>query len=258
MDIYSSEYYELVNKTIDQQSKNFKPTALMIRQHNKTGLLYLHKTNRLSKIETYFGSGIKWKRHLKKHGENVTLLWYCIYLDIDSLVNAAVSISLNCNVIESDNWANSILEDGIGICCTGRIISEQTRTKMSIANKGRKFSDESNAKKGLRGERNGMFGVHRFGKEGPRYGKFASKESKEKSSLSQKARASIKHKCPHCDKSVDESNLRKWHLDNCKNSPNFDLNKYLEKKMIGRVSRISDHKEFDCGNWSIYMNSILK
>jgi hypothetical protein len=252
MDIHLAEYYELINKTIDQQSKNFKPTALMIRQHNNTGLLYLHKTNRLSRVETYLGSGIKWTRHLRKHGSDVSLLWYCIYYDIETLVNAAISISVNCNIIESDAWANAILEDGVGLSSNGRIMNTQTKAKISKANKWRKFSDEVNAKKGLPGERNG-FGVHRFGKAAARYEKFASKESKEKSSTSQKLRASIKHACSHCGKSVDETNLKKWHLDNCKNSPNFDLNKYLEKKMLGRVSRISDHREFDCGNWAIYI-----
>ncbi len=258
MDIYSDEYYDLVNKTIAQQSKNFKPTALIIRQHRDTGLLYLHKTNRLSKLETYLGSGIKWKRHLKKHGENVDLLWYCIYTDINSLVNAAISMSISYDVIKSNIWANAILEDGIGLSCNGRITTAQTKEKIREANLGRKFSDETNAKKSSPGERNGMFGVHRFGKAGPRYGKLASSESKEKSSLSRKIRSSVKHKCPYCDKSVDETNLSRWHLDNCKNSPNFDLVKYSEKRMIGRVSRISDRREFDCGNWAIYMKSFLK
>jgi len=43
---------------------------LYVKTHNITGLKYLGQTSR-SDVEIYPGSGKYWKRHIKKHGNNV-------------------------------------------------------------------------------------------------------------------------------------------------------------------------------------------
>lgn len=48
-----------------------------------------------------------------------------------------------------------------------------------------------------------------------------SEESKSKMSLSQQAQRDEKHECPHCHKLVDAQNYKRWHGDNCKESPNY-------------------------------------
>ncbi len=47
-------------------------------------------------------------------------------------------------------------------------------------NKGYNILEGGNATSGLKGELNGMYGVHRYGKENPNYGKKHSAESREK------------------------------------------------------------------------------
>ena len=64
---------------------------------------------------------------------------------------------------------------------------------------------------------------------------------------------SVQVKCPHCGFVCNKSNAHKWHFDNCEKSPVFDLVARQEKLMIGRVCRISDHKEMDAGNWAKFI-----
>ncbi|HRC95220.1 MAG TPA: hypothetical protein PK317_00325, partial [Coprothermobacter proteolyticus] len=90
----------------------FKPTFLYIKRHSKTGLLYFGKTSK--NPETYLGSGKHWKRHFKKHGkEFVETLWYCLFVDEESLVLFANEFSVQHNIVESVLWANLIPENGI-------------------------------------------------------------------------------------------------------------------------------------------------
>lgn len=52
----------------------------------------------------------------------------------------------------------------------------------------------------VRGSRNGMFGLR--GPQHPAYGKIGS--------------LAPKVTCPHCDKTLDKGNAKKWHFDKCK------------------------------------------
>lgn len=68
----------------------FKPTFLYIKQHNKTGLLYFGKTTRQD-VEKYRGSGVHWKRHIKKHGNDVSTLWFCLFVEKEECVKFATA-----------------------------------------------------------------------------------------------------------------------------------------------------------------------
>ncbi len=110
---------------------------LMIKRHQDTGLKYLHYTNKdTSKSKYYLGSGKYWKRHLKKHGNNVIS---CLFLESDNqklMTNYALHISEKCNVVESEGWANLVPED----CLRGGShgpCSEETKQKIGDANRGK-------------------------------------------------------------------------------------------------------------------------
>lgn len=61
-------------------SKLFTPTYLYIKRHTITGKLYFGKT--IQNPEIYLGSGLKWKRHIRKHGiREVETLWYCLFTE---------------------------------------------------------------------------------------------------------------------------------------------------------------------------------
>lgn len=91
----------------------FKPTALYIKTHNKTGFKYFGKTTRLGCIHTYKGSGIHWRRHLKAHGNDYTTELLGIWQDKDRLRKFATNFCIKNNIVKSDLWANLIVEEGL-------------------------------------------------------------------------------------------------------------------------------------------------
>lgn len=91
----------------------FKPTALLVMTHNVTGKKYFCKTAQLKRINHYKGSGIHWKRHLKKHGNDITVGVFGFYVDMDRCVNAALKFSKDNNIVKSDEWLNYMDEDGL-------------------------------------------------------------------------------------------------------------------------------------------------
>lgn len=91
----------------------FQPTALLVMQHNVTGLKYFCKTAQLHWLNYYKGSGKYWKRHLAKHGKDITVGVLGIYYDEQRCRNAALNFSKENNIVKSDEWANLIEENGI-------------------------------------------------------------------------------------------------------------------------------------------------
>ena len=89
----------------------FRPTALLVQTHNVTGLKYFCKTNDLAKAHWYKGSGTVWKRHLKKHGNDVTTGIMGLYLDRQRCVEAALEFSRANNIVASKEWANLVEEN---------------------------------------------------------------------------------------------------------------------------------------------------
>jgi hypothetical protein len=105
----------------------------------------------------------------------------------------------------------------------GSTLSFETKEKISKSHFGKKYTNEINKKKGNKGEKNGMYNVHRFGEEAPMYGKKHSEDSKHKMSIAKKGKSSpLKNKkqeiviCPYCDKSGGKSNMMRWHFEKCK------------------------------------------
>jgi hypothetical protein len=136
-----SIYDHASQKQIDQ----FKPTFLYIKQHTVTGKLYFGKT--VKNPEKYLGSGTHWKRHLQKHGkDNVVNLWYCLYTNLETLVEAATQMSAIYEITSSKNWLNLKLEDGINGFDTGSFHSEEAKMKMS------KSSNKMTPRKNSNGE----------------------------------------------------------------------------------------------------------
>ena len=103
-----------MNYTITQLHRdNFKPTYLYIKQHTETGKLYFGKTTKKN-VERYTGSGIHWGRHISAHGKDkVVTLWYCLYTDIEILVETALVMSAIMDITESTDWLNFKPESGL-------------------------------------------------------------------------------------------------------------------------------------------------
>lgn len=117
----------------------FKPTWLYVKKHNDTGLLYFGRTSSKDPIK-YTGSGTWWRRHLKVYGNNVSTLWHQLYTTKEQIQEDAVSFSVSHNIVESPNWANLMIEDGINGSVKGQKrgpASAERRLKISLAKKGK-------------------------------------------------------------------------------------------------------------------------
>ena len=84
---------------------------LYIKTHNKTGLKYFGKTTR--DPFKYTGSGKYWKKHLDKHGIDISTEIYGIYTDAYKCSIDALEFSKNNNIAKDAAWANLQEENGL-------------------------------------------------------------------------------------------------------------------------------------------------
>lgn len=90
----------------------YKPTRLYIKQCPHCDLKYFGKTVS-EDIESYFGSGTRWKSHLKKHKVAKPLhLWNSDWYYDTSIRIFATEFSVTNGIVESANWANLAIENG--------------------------------------------------------------------------------------------------------------------------------------------------
>ena len=90
----------------------YHPTALLVMEHRITGMKYFCKTTQLKCLSSYKGSGVYWKKHLQKHGKDITVGLLGVYYEEDRCREAALKFSNDNNVVESNEWANLIHENG--------------------------------------------------------------------------------------------------------------------------------------------------
>jgi hypothetical protein len=117
------------NYSIARRS-NSMTIYLYVKQHNLTGLKYLGKTTN-SDPHAYPGSGIRWRKHLNKHGYNYTTTVLRECQDTEELKFWGRYYSELWDVAESDAWANLKTEEG-----QGGELSEESRALISRKKKG--------------------------------------------------------------------------------------------------------------------------
>jgi hypothetical protein len=89
-----------------------KPTRLYYKQCSHCELKYYGKST-LQNVENYKGSGIRWVRHLKKHNATSIHIWNSEWFYDDSIIEAAMKFSFENNIVESNEWANLAIENGV-------------------------------------------------------------------------------------------------------------------------------------------------
>jgi len=118
--------------------KKFYPTYLYIKTHKKTGLKYFGKTT--GDPYGYYGSGKYWLAHLKQHGFDISTEVLGYFIDLEECRIFAESFSINNNIVESKDWANLIIENGLDGGNTNRKnygpMSAETKKKLSESKKG--------------------------------------------------------------------------------------------------------------------------
>jgi hypothetical protein len=218
----------------------FKPCYLYIKRHSITGLCYFGKTARHP--EKYYGSGAYWKSHILKHGKNhVETLWFCLFVDAETIIDFALSFSKLHNIAESDDWANLIEEDGRN-CYPGIHGKEKsTRTLISrygVDNPGKLEKSKASAKKRMLSSAN------------PCYRQTTSTiekikaTSKENNARLSKEERSIKYKSlgflgkKHSAESMAQGNAKI--SANWKNNPRVWMHNFLGKNFRVLVSNINE------------------
>jgi len=124
------------------------PTYLYIKQHSITGLKYFGKTT--GNPYKYNGSGKRWKSHIKVHGKkHIKTIWVSeVYTDT-SITEFALKFSIENDIVNSKEWANLIMENGLDGCPFGEKHTEETKAKQSASKKGKKrgpHTEETKAK----------------------------------------------------------------------------------------------------------------
>jgi hypothetical protein len=122
--------------------KIIQPTYLYIKRHLKTNLRYFGKTIKVPgtpEFQKYFGSGKRWSNHLKIHGTNDVINELIIgpYTNESELINLALWMSYELDIVNDSNWANLIPENGIN--CLPQISDDKNNViqiKCSAWNKG--------------------------------------------------------------------------------------------------------------------------
>lgn len=94
----------------------FKPTALLVVKHNTTGLKYFCKTTLLDRVHRYKGSGTSWTSHLREHGFDVNVGILGFYVEEQRCLDAAKNFSEENNIVNSNEWANAVVETGKNGC----------------------------------------------------------------------------------------------------------------------------------------------
>ena len=181
---------------------------LMVKTHNKTGLKYLCQTKRKNPFK-YSGSGMKWRQHLKKHGENIKTEIIGIFETKEELREAGIHYSNLWNVSSSKEWANLKIEEG-----DGGDVSHLDSWKNGMT-KRRSYKGKNNPNYGKTGYWKGKVGKmldHKWWNNG-------SSEILSKDCPKDYVSGRILYACPHCDKSVNYMN-KKWHFDHCKKHQN--------------------------------------
>jgi hypothetical protein len=172
----------MLNNTTDASlCQEFKPTWLYIKQHNVTGLKYFGRHTGIDPIK-YAGSGTYWRHHIKKHSNDVSTIWCQLFNDKETMVKYATTFSVKNNIVESKEWANLMVEDGVNGSVKGRKMpprSEEMRKNLSAAKTG---------------ERNGMFGKTHTDEVKQKHrnrmlGTHMSEDAKQKSSMNKKGKS---------------------------------------------------------------------
>lgn len=94
----------------------FKPTALLVMEHNITGLKYFCKTTMLDRVHRYKGSGLAWTKHLRENGFDVKAGILGFYVEEKRCLEAAKKFSEENNIVDSNVWANAVVETGKNGC----------------------------------------------------------------------------------------------------------------------------------------------
>ena len=124
---------------------------LYIKTHNITGLRYLGQTQK-NPFE-YIGSGKRWKRHVAKHGNDISTKVLLETNSFDELKEKGTYYSKKFNVVNDNTWANLTEESGNGM--SSRFSSKLQKQRIKDGNLPQMFTAEKTREFNLQRVENG-------------------------------------------------------------------------------------------------------
>ena len=183
---------------------------LYIKTHNKTNLKYLGKTEQ--DPMAYKGSGVYWKRHLRKYGNDVTTEVIFESESKEEIKSMGLYYSNEFNVVESKDWANLIEENGCGGIPTNAF--PKGHVPWSYGKKlpelSEKLKDHWDRWRSHNPDYKAKWKINNYEKLG-----FSEEERQTRSTRITDINTKTV-KCPHCDKHGNLANMKRWHFGNCK------------------------------------------
>jgi len=180
-------------------------TYLYHKRHKQTGLNYFGKAIRDPYV--YRGSGVRWTNHLARHGEDVETVSVWAFNDLTACSQFALEFSTKHNIVESTEWANLRVENGLDGGYTPSAYTKEARLKKGAKLKGRVYSDETLAK--MRSHK----GKH-IGNKNPMFNR--EHDSTTIELIRTRALSRQRYVCEHCNTECSPGNLSRWHGNNCK------------------------------------------
>jgi group I intron endonuclease len=203
----------------------------MRKKYWEKPVIGIYKITHLDSGKCYIGQSVnvfkRWKGHSnlarkKKSAIQHAFVLYGIDKFSFEVLEECDREMLNDREVHWISFFDSVSPNGYNLTSGGGqafTVSDETRAKMTDAQKGKKQSEEhkaniSAAKKGKKQseEHNAKISASMKGKNtGP-----MSEEQKAKRSASQKGKLQPQIQCPHCNKKGGINLMKRWHFDNCK------------------------------------------
>lgn len=120
-----------------------RPIYIYLKIHNKTKKKYLGSTTCKNPYK-YKGSGLVWKKHINKHGYNVTTKILGKFYDYNEAAKFAIKLSKQWNIVDNPNFANLMEENAQQSTPIKRFFSSTTKAKMSKSAKERMSNPNNN------------------------------------------------------------------------------------------------------------------
>lgn len=134
MDIYMPQYVFATS-----EKPLVKPARLYIKKCTHCDLMYFGRTVR-DDVVKYVGSGKRWKNHLEKHNvKTPETIWISEWFSDESIIKYSIAFSRANRIVENEEWANLIEEDGIGHGGAGFL-----RGSLAAKNRGAQISKTRN------------------------------------------------------------------------------------------------------------------
>ena len=180
-------------------------TYLYHKRHKQTGLNYFGKT--IKNPYVYVGSGTRWTAHLRKHGTDIETIDVWEFSNLEECSKFAVEFSTRNNIVESIQWANLRIENGLDGGHTPGAYTTEARIKKGAKLKGRVFTKETIDKM------SSHTGKH-IGAGNPMFNKQHNNNTKEL--MRTKAFNRERKICKYCNTECSPGNFIRWHDQNCK------------------------------------------